>query len=183
MEPAVVSQAVLAAPRRCDEQLRMVAGLFDQFQAAIFGYLCRLTDDRNLAEELAQETFLKVFQARGRLAEVENQRAWLYRIATNTAFSALRRRKRFAWLPWSAAEELRPASGDPAEQVSTWNIVESCLCSLSLRYRAPLLLYAYDGLSVREVAQVLGISEGAVRTRVYRAREMFEQAYERENRK
>jgi DNA-directed RNA polymerase specialized sigma24 family protein len=48
-------------------------------------------------------------------------------------------------------------------------------------YRAPLLLYCHYGWSVGEVAAALGINEGAARTRVYRAREMFRQAYERGN--
>ncbi len=148
-----------------------VVKLFDAHHRAIFGYLYRmLGNDRDLAEELTQETFLKVFEARQQLPKITNHRAWLYRIATNLALNARKRRGRFRWLPWSRVEDVREAQ-DPLHGTDARLDLERALAGLSPTLRAPLLLSAVHGLSIQEIAQALDISEGAVRTRIYRARE------------
>jgi RNA polymerase sigma-70 factor (ECF subfamily) len=157
----------------------LVADLFEQYQAPVFAYLYRLVGDREWAHDLSQEAFLQLFRARHRLPEVENQRAWVYRIATNLALNALKRSRRFAWLPWRQVDDLRVHGSDPAEQVDEQTSLERALAELPADYRAPLLLYSRYGFSVREVARALDVSEGAVKTRLFRAREMFRQAYER----
>ena len=143
----------------------------------MFAYLYRLVDDRDWAHDLCQETFLRLFRARNRLPQVANPRAYVYRIATNIALNALKRRHRFAWLPWRNSDALHLTTPDPAEQVAQRLGVEQALIQLPPHYRAPLLLYSHYGFSVREVAEVLNISEGAVKTRLHRARELFRQEY------
>ncbi len=162
----------------CVEASCPVARLFERHNGEIFGYLNRLVGDRELAQDLTQESFLQAHRARGRLPEVLNQRAWLYRIATNLALNALKRRSRFAWLPWLSVDR---SACDSTDQVGERSAVEAALAALQPSYRAPLLLYCHYGLSIGEVAQALGINEGAARPRIYRAREMFRKAYERGN--
>ncbi len=159
-----------------DEQARQVAELFEQHRAAVYAYLVRLSRDAQLAEEITQETFLKVYQARDRLPGIENPRAWIFRIATNTCLTVLKRNRRFRWLPWEAAETISHGRDEPG-QVGQRDAVERALASMRQEYRAVLLLFSYHGFRIAEVAQVLGISEGAVKTRVYRAKEMFLRAY------
>lgn len=156
----------------------LVADLFEQYQRVVFAYLYRLVGDSEWAHDLTQETFLRLFRARHRLPQVENRRAWVYRIATNVAFNALKRRRRFAWLPWRSTDSLHLAAPDPAEQADRRVAVERALAELPPHYRAPLLLHSHYGFSVREVAEALDISQGAVKVRLYRAREMFRQVYE-----
>ncbi len=155
----------------------LVSQLFDHYSDAIFAYLYRLVDDRETAEELVQETFLRAFKARSQLDAIENRRAWLYRVATNVAFDALRRGRRFTWLPWSQADELHALRPDVADAARERDSVERALAALPLDHRAALLLYVYYGLSVLEVAGALGIREGAAKMRIRRAREMFRNAY------
>ena len=157
----------------------LVADLFEQYHVAVFAYLYRLVGDREWAHDLSQETFLRLFRARRRLPQVENRRAWVYRIATNLALNALKRRRRFTWLPWRQADDVHLTGPDPAEQADQQVAVERALAKLPTDYRAPLLLYSHYGFSVREVAQAMNASEGAVKTRLYRARELFRQAYAR----
>ena len=88
-----------------DRPAVQVTGLFEQHHGEIYGYLAQLLRDRQLAEDLLQETFLRAFRTRHELSRIENPRAWLYRIATNLALNALKRRRRFAWLPWSRATD------------------------------------------------------------------------------
>ncbi len=157
----------------------LVADLFEQYQTAVFAYLYRLVNDREWAHDLSQETFLQLFRTRHRLPEVENRRAWVYRIATNLALNALKRSRRFAWLPWRQADDPQLHVPDPAERVDEHTALERALAELPADYRAPLLLYSHYGFSVREVAKTLNVSEGTVKTRLFRAREMFRQAYDR----
>jgi RNA polymerase sigma-70 factor (ECF subfamily) len=159
----------------------LVADLFEQHHPAVFAYLYRLVSDREWAHDLSQETFLRLFRARQRLPQVENRRAWIYRIATNVALNALKRRRRFAWLPWRQSDTRHLTAPDPLEPAGQRLAVEHALAQLLPHYRAPLILHSHYGLSVREIAEALGISQSAVKTRLYRAREMFRQVYERDN--
>jgi RNA polymerase sigma-70 factor (ECF subfamily) len=158
---------------------KLVADLFEEHHAAVFAYLYRLVEDAEWAHDLCQEAFLRLFRARRQLPQIQNQRAWIYRIATNVAFNALKRRRRFAWLPWQSDGVADLATPDLSEEATRRLTVEQALAMLPIRYRAPLLLYSHYGFSVREVAEALHISEGAVKTRLYRAREMFRKAYAR----
>jgi RNA polymerase sigma-70 factor (ECF subfamily) len=118
------------------------------------------------------------------LPQVENRRAWVYRVATNVPINARRRRRRFAWLPWRHVDDASQVGAglvgpNPAERSDQRVAIEQALLELPPQYRAPLLLYSHYDFNVREVAEALEISPGAVKTRLYRAREMFRQAYVR----
>jgi RNA polymerase sigma-70 factor (ECF subfamily) len=155
----------------------MVTELFEQFHEAVFAYLYRLVGDREWAHDLSQDTFLRLFRSRHRLPQVTNQRAWLYRIATNVALNALKRGRRFTWMPWQNTDDTALAAPDPTEPSDQRLAVEQALAQVPLHYRAPLLLHSHYGFSVREVAEALNISQGAVKTRLYRAREKFRKVY------
>jgi RNA polymerase sigma-70 factor (ECF subfamily) len=160
-----------------EEGTELAVDLYERYHDDIFAYLYGMVREREWAQDLAQETFLRVLRARRRLPEVDNRRAWLYRVATNVALNALKRRRRFVWLPWRAEDGPERSTPDVAEQVGWRGAVEAALEALRPGYRAPLLLYAQYGLSTREVAEALGLSEAAARKRIYRASEMFRQQY------
>ena len=157
-----------------------VAALFEQYHGAIFAYLFRLLNDRERAHELTQDVFLQLLQHRAKLADVENKRAWLYRIASNLAFNALKRQRRFVWLPWRQEDTFYGQTPGPETQVGVESAIAQALRQLPPNYRAPLLLYSRYDFTVREIALVLDISEGAVKNRLWRAREMFREVYERD---
>lgn len=151
--------------------------LFQEYQRPIASYLLRLVDDPRLAEELAQEVFLKAYRALGALPEDANERAWLYRIATNTAYDLLRRRRLLQWLPLGK----RPLVADPQrleERIAERDAVRRALAALPTIYRVPLLLYTVEGLSTKEIAEVLDVTPNTVKVRIFRARQMFQKAYE-----
>ena len=75
------------------------ADIFEEYHLRICRYLCSLVNDGDLAEDLAQQTFVKAYKALVKGSPPGNLNAWLYTIATNTALSALRRRRLIAWLP------------------------------------------------------------------------------------
>ncbi|MGH2545178.1 MAG: RNA polymerase sigma factor [Ardenticatenaceae bacterium] len=163
--------------RPCSDPAALVAALFEEYRTPIAAYLYSLLDDWELAHDLAQQTFLSALRAQEQLAQVENRRAWLYRVASNLAFNALKRRRRFTWLPWRKADSIMKSQGDPSDEIVEVIAIERALAELPPHYRAPLLLFSYYGLSTREVAEVLDLSEGATRVRLHRARRMFRQVY------
>jgi RNA polymerase sigma-70 factor (ECF subfamily) len=151
--------------------------LFATYQRPILNYLYRLLGDGDRAQEVAQDVFVKAYRHLDRLPEDANHRAWLYRIATNTAYDVLRRRKLIGWLPLLSADAPSLTEADWNAPFAEREAVQQALSDLPLKYRTPLILYCVEGYSVRQVSEIMGISEGAVKTRLYRARERFREAY------
>ncbi|MHB0858729.1 MAG: RNA polymerase sigma factor [Anaerolineae bacterium] len=139
--------------------------LFAKYRQTLLNYLFRMLGDEASAEELTQETFVRAYQALPRLAQGSNHRAWLYRIATNLAYDHLRRARLIRWTT------LQPWHSRGAAPGSDTRDVQQALGRLSPALRAPLVLYSVQGYSTAEIAELLGISEGAVKTRLCRARE------------
>lgn len=177
---SMLDTAIVPAPAVAADGESLAAHLFERHHVEVFAYLVRMVHDREWAQDLAQETFVQAYRHRDRLAGLHNPRAWLYRVATNLTLNALRRRRRFAWLPWEWHEGQTHAP-DPTEAVSRQAQVEAALASLSPDQRAALLLYAHYGLRIAEIAEVLNLTEGAARMRLQRAREQFRLAYRKED--
>lgn len=159
--------------------VRAFAAVFEEYQHRICRYLCTLVHDAELAEDLAQETFLKAYKALSNNTSPQNFNAWLYSIATNTAFSALRRRRLISWLPFGSkpgADEPATAE-DHATSAGERELVRQCLTGLQREDAACLLLRFQEGLAYDELAQVLGTSIPAAKMRVCRARAAFRETY------
>jgi RNA polymerase sigma factor (sigma-70 family) len=172
---------------------------FAEYQLPLLDYLYGMTRDREWAADLVQETFLQAYSAAGRdPTAIEHPQAWLYRIATNAALSALRRKRRFSWLPLSIVEPeagassssdrwLRPevagprdpAGQDIAATVAERDAVWRVLAALPPRWRAVLLLQTTGGFAVHEIATQLGISDANTRKLLFRAKERFRQIHAR----
>lgn len=153
--------------------------LVERHETAILNYVLRLVGDIDVAEDLTQDTFVKAYQAR-HLMELgdesrDRRRAWLYRIAHNTATDHLRRRGRIRWLP--LGRTLTSPLAEPETRAVANEPVVGALGRLSEEQREVLLLFLQAGFSAPEVAQVLGVSAQAARKRLQRAREAFEVAY------
>jgi RNA polymerase sigma-70 factor (ECF subfamily) len=150
--------------------------MYTAHHQALLAHLTRLVGDRMAAEDLCQETFLKVLRSWGNQAEIANAGAWLYRIATNTAYDYLRRRKRIQFTPLS---DVSPALG--AESMETrlheQEPVQRALAQLPAESRRVLVLSSYAGHNTHEIAAVLDCSDAAVRLRLFRARARFRKMY------
>jgi RNA polymerase sigma-70 factor (ECF subfamily) len=160
-----------------DEAAVLVVMLFEAHHGAVFRYVRQLTRDDDLAHDLTQEAFLTLYQTRHKLSGVENPRAWLYRIASNLAFNALKRRQRWQWLPWHDDNHWLHEPGHAAA-FGEKEAVQQALLRLKPEYRAPLILYSQQEMSVREIAAALNLSESNVKVRLHRARAMFLEAYQ-----
>jgi RNA polymerase sigma-70 factor (ECF subfamily) len=151
----------------------------EHFRSIVFQYTWLMCGQREDAEEVSQETLLKVFENFDQLREPEHLRAWVFRIAKNVCLMK-RRKSVFAPAKELSLDELLPGSGEvadwsrlPDEQVfdaQMKHALHQSIAELPEIYRSVLLLRDLEELSTEETAQVLEIGTAVVKTRLHRAR-------------
>jgi RNA polymerase sigma-70 factor (ECF subfamily) len=143
---------------------------YERTARGVWAYLTRVTGDRQLADDLLQETFYRFLRAGATHESASHRRNSLYRIATNLAKDARRRRLIRAPFNFSSNDIERVASsdrGDPAERTSDFT---NAMARLKPRERAMLWLAYAEGASHREIAEALGLSPGSLKPLLFRAR-------------
>ncbi len=141
--------------------------LMGQYEKDLLRMCCVYLKDRSLAEDAVQETFLKAYRALPGFRGNCSEKTWLTRIAVNTCKN-MRRNGWFRFVERRAAVEQLPL---PAPLVDPDSImITEEVMRLKPRYREVVLLYYYQGLTLREIALVLGISGPAVSKRLKKAR-------------
>lgn len=150
------------------------------FHSKLFRFTYLTCGQREDAEEVAQETLLKVFENLHQLREPEHIRAWIFRIARNIC-NTKHRKSLFAPSRELSLEELHPNHRD---EIADWKmlpdeaaiqselnqVLRAAIQELPDMYRSVLLLRDAEGMSTRETAHVLDIAEDAVKMRLHRAR-------------
>ena len=175
---------LLEATREGDEAA--FAELVRRYRNQITNYVYRMTNDYDTAVDLAQETFLRVYRAADRYQTTYAFSTYIYRIATNLAISELRRSKRRRLVSLTGFFQGRegaheePAELDPRDScpLQDASLVEDerrgavarAIATLPEKYRAPLVLRDVEGRSYDEIAGILRMSEGTVKSRINRAR-------------
>lgn len=158
--------------------------LFSRYERRIYSYIYHLMGNAEDAHDLAQDTFLKAYRALEKTDEELNVSAWLHRIASNTCMDVLRQRRRFRWLQWESAKHERPSvrrEDNPEDHLLGSEMqrgVRQALARMSPRARQALILREYEGLSVDDIAEVMNLSRGAVKSVLFRGREEFRSVYE-----
>ena len=147
------------------------AVLVERYWDRLYRWLCRLTRDGSTAEDLAQETFLKAFAAVNNFRAGTNFRAWLFRIGHNNFVNQRRalRHTRKPLVP-EIAEDPRGPVGETLSREAVRLIAEA-VAKLPSDFRGALTLRVEEGLSFREIAEVMGITEETARWRVFKARQ------------
>lgn len=140
------------------EAARTFGELLERHEREIFAYALRLTGSRPDAEDLYQDTFLAAFRA-WPPPQRDNERAWLYRIATNKHIDGARRSRRLV-----SMADLRLAA--PERDGVTVMDLANAVRLLPAGQRAAFVLHTVEGRPYREVAAALGCSEEAARARV-----------------
>jgi RNA polymerase sigma-70 factor, ECF subfamily len=162
----------LAAVRAAQADPAAFGLLYRRYLDRVYGYSFYLLGDHHDAEDVTERTFLAALGAIGRFRdEGATFRAWLFRIAHNQLANALRGRSRRAAAPIDSVAE--PAGGeDPAsvlDRADDARRVRRALARLSEERRQVIVLRFVDGLSAREIGEVLDRSEGAIRVLQHRA--------------
>ena len=132
--------------------------------AAIFyRYAYSVLLSKQDAEDAVSETILKAFEHLNDLKHIHKMKSWMFQILANTCKTSLSKRKTI--------------SNDRYENAKDTQILEeymdlySCICSMEPKFREVVILYYFDELKTREIAKILNISEGTVKSRLSRARE------------
>jgi len=158
--------------------------LMDRWAPRVNGFLQRMTGHRDTAVDLAEETFVKLYQSRNRYKATGAFSNYLFTIAANLARNHARWRLRHptmsldarngdgsALLPESV--DSNPTPEESARSAESIQTIERALVELPNDLREAITLYLYEGLSQGEIAVIAGCSIKAVETRIYRARQIL----------
>ena len=158
--------------------------LAERYYDSIFGYLMRQTGDRELAEDLAQETMVIAYRKIRTLQDGQRFAGWLFRIAQNELRSNRRKAKIRQYFSIDKLKEdfgFNPKSKDRSSDPQTAterDQIQHVLDQLSPNLREALLLARLWGFPSRDVASILGITPSAARQRVSRADQQFRELYQ-----
>lgn len=154
------------------------AELMRRWERPIQNLCTRMTGDRHRGEDLAQEAFLRIYTRRKDYEPSAKFSAYLWRVALNVCYDELRRRRRRHESPLDQVESLdamealpdgSPASSTRIEAEERATEVRAALQQLAEPYRAVVVLRHYEDLKFREIAEVLAIPEGTVKSRMAEA--------------
>ena len=182
------ASAELALVEQCRRQNFEAFGkIVDAYQARVTGFVRRMVQSGEEAEDITQEVFIRAFQGMGRFDGRSSLRTWLFRIAYNLCVDASRKRTR-------SAQELSLEDGETSETLEVsdgrWNpetvvlddelmsVVERAVGTLSEKLRTVLLLHDKEELGYDELAGMLGIPVGTVKSRLFLARAHVQKAVE-----
>jgi len=170
-----------------DGDLEALGELYERYKAQVYRTALAITHDERVAEDILQEAFLRVYTYADGIDETVSLGPWLYRVTVNLAYSWTNRVKR--WLRY--LEDLFDHRASPsqwcpeatAEEQERLQSLLQAIDALPSRHRVVVVLYYLEGLSLGEIAYVLGIPEGTVKSRLHYARESLRKVIlERERR-
>jgi RNA polymerase sigma-70 factor (ECF subfamily) len=159
--------------------------LLRRYERPVFSLIYRMVRDRALAEDLAQETFVKVLNALGSYRPEYKFSSWIFKIANNAAIDQLRRHEpdtlsldgapdaRTAEEIEATALQARSRAESPLEELEareTGSAIEQAVGRLRPEYRTAILLRHVEGRSYEEIAEVMDLPLGTVKTFIHRAR-------------
>lgn len=168
--------------------------LVTKYKDALTNYLNMMVGDYDIAVDLSQETFLRVYKNITRYSNVYQFSTWIYRIATNLAIDEMRYRKRRGqvfyknvWRNSANREdevpefEISDARRNPGEEMlrkESHQVIGDAIRSLPEKYRTAFILKEVQELPYEKIAEVLNCSAGTIKSRLHRARELLQRKLE-----
>jgi len=178
--------------RRCLQQDRQAYELLlRRYQDSVYNYCLRMLRNPGLAEEVAQESFVRTLTRLDRYDERYPFSAWLFKIATNLCIDHLRKNKRIAYSldedvageEGSYRREVASEGPDPSEETyirERGRLIDRAIDDLPEHYRSILLLRHQEERSYEEIAEILDLPLGTVKIRIHRAREQLKRRLNRD---
>jgi RNA polymerase sigma-70 factor, ECF subfamily len=171
---AMIDRELLERCRRGEPEA--FAEMVERTHRQVYSLAVRLVGDRHEAEDVAQEAYLRVHRALRTFRGDSSFLTWLYRIVANTAMSQLRRRGRFGDLQDDADTVLRLADAPSGETDLDTDELRRAMESLPDAQRFVVVMKDAYGFSCQEIGEQMGLSEGAVKVRLHRARRRLKEA-------
>ena len=162
-----------------------LAPLVEKYKRMVHRLALQITKNHEDANDVMQETFIKVYQSIHTFRQEAAFETWIYRITVNEALNFVKRRERRRESPLSTTEESEydpsvrqkaERTNDPlinAEKTELRHWVTKAVNSLSLKHRIVVILHELEGLTHAEIASILNCSEGTVRSRLHYARKQL----------
>lgn len=147
--------------------------MYQAYKDPVFHYLRNMCHSRTVAEELTHDTFIKAFKGFGRFRGESSLKTWLFKIARNTYLNEIKRFSQQNEVPY-AEPELQAIS--KTRNIEAGMMVRQTLLKLSENERS-LLILREQGFSLKEMADILGQTEGSVKVGIHRAKKKFRQYY------
>lgn len=157
-----------------------VPPLFHRYHDRLYRYLARMLRNEAMAEEIANEVFVEVWRSAARYRGESSVSTWMFGIARNRALSSLRKRRE-AELDSEHAESIADTAETPAEALESKSSAQElrrCMNQLSDDHREVIQLTYFQEMPIREIAELLGIPENTVKTRMFHARRRLKEIIE-----
>lgn len=152
-----------------------------RYERRVVRVIAQFVRDQDLAQDLAQETFLRAYQRLDQFDPARRFGPWLFRIGVNLTLDYLRRRKRRGWFSLftdaSSERPPDPPTADPRQALDLRQEVEAVLERIPEKYRTVLVLRDLENFSTSEIAAILHRKEATIRWRLSEARQRFEQLW------
>lgn len=143
--------------------------LVDQYKNQLFAFIIRIVTDHAAAEDIFQETWIKVIRSVGRFRGDSKLSTWLFQIALNQCRDAMRKKGRHIHVSLEAAEEIAGKPTMDVEKMATSDQVRKMVGELPDKMREAVVLKYYHDLNDLEISEVIGCPEGTVKSRLHRA--------------
>lgn len=154
------------------DDLDAFEAFFERYRALIFRTAFGLTGDRQVAEEILQDTFLRAHRHRHTLRTDVSPVSWLHRVALNLCYSRLGRRKLPVEPIGETTRQVRDGGLDPADQAEREELrrfIHTGIAALPPKHQSVIVLYYLHGMSLQETSATLGIALGTVKSRLHYA--------------
>lgn len=152
-----------------------------KYERRIWSYIYRLVGKRHDAEDLTQETFIKLYKNIGNVDMGKNFKSWLYRIATNTVYDWLRRKRStplFLDVEDPALQLETIESIDPYYYIDKTRDIETALMKVKPVYKTVLTLFYRENLTYEEIAEILNVPINTIKTYLRRAKQSLREFLE-----
>ena len=169
---------VLKCQKRDEAAFREIVNCWEP---RLYYYLRRIVENENDVWDILQETWLAVFQNIRKLQDPLKFPTWLYRISHNKAVSLLRKENRYTQMTVEQTTDYCENNNTMLAVNERAELVHKALEKLTLAHREVLTLHFLEGFSIREMAWVIGISEGTAKSRLYYAKNELHKAFKGAN--
>ncbi|WP_256469206.1 RNA polymerase sigma factor [Parasegetibacter sp. NRK P23] len=151
----------------------MQAALYERFAPKMYGVCLRYTSDQEEAQDILQEGFIKVFRNLEKFRQEGSFEGWIRRIVINTAIEHFRRRKHLQPVTEKEEAAIEATEESALDRLAEKDII-ALVRQLSPGYRAVFNLYVIEGYGHKEIAEMLGISEGTSKSQLARAKAVLQ---------
>jgi RNA polymerase sigma-70 factor (ECF subfamily) len=152
-----------------------LGNLYDRHRRLVYRTALAITNDEEVAADLLQDAFLRLYRFVHRVDPSRPLEPWLYRVTTNLAYTLMKRRKRW----WRALKEMadvlsrepKPSSENLTEHEEECELIRRAVAALPMTHRVVIVLYYVNDQSIREISEILDIPVGTVKSRLYYGRQ------------